>query len=119
MELSPIASPVFVTDFFNDRIQKFTSDGVFLAKWGSTGSGAGQLSGPMGIDVDREGNVFVVDENNERIQKFTAEGDFLAVWGSLGTDEGQFISPVGVAVDGEGNVFVSDEGHHVQKFTCP
>src|SRR5262249_57427353 len=33
---------VFVADTRNDRIQKFTSTGTFLMKWGSHGAGNGQ-----------------------------------------------------------------------------
>jgi tripartite motif-containing protein 71 len=33
---------VYVTDG-NGRVQKFTSDGVFLSKWGSLGTGDGQF----------------------------------------------------------------------------
>ena len=32
-------------------IEKFTTDGVFLTKWGGTGSADGQLSSPLGIAV--------------------------------------------------------------------
>ena len=40
---------VYVTDTYNHRIQKFTSDGQFVAKWGSYGSGDGQFNYPRGI----------------------------------------------------------------------
>jgi DNA-binding beta-propeller fold protein YncE len=43
---------VYVTDTGNDRVQKFTSDGKFIAKWGSSGSGPGQFQTPIGIDED-------------------------------------------------------------------
>ena len=37
---------VYVTDSSNDRIQRFTSTGAFLGKWGHKGSGDGQFEGP-------------------------------------------------------------------------
>ena len=40
---------VYVADTFNHRIQKFTSNGKFVAQFGSEGSGPGQLKGPRGI----------------------------------------------------------------------
>jgi DNA-binding beta-propeller fold protein YncE len=61
---------VYVTDFNNHRIQKFTADGEFLAQWGSQGSGEGQLFFPRGVAVDTSGNVYVADPGNSRIQKF-------------------------------------------------
>jgi hypothetical protein len=39
-------------DFGNDRIQKFSNDGQFLAKWGTSGSEVGQFMGPAGLAVD-------------------------------------------------------------------
>ena len=35
---------VYVADTGNDRIQKFTSNGTFITKWGSNGNGDGQFS---------------------------------------------------------------------------
>lgn len=37
---------VWVADWRNDRIQKFTSDGRFLAKYGEPGDGDGQFHRP-------------------------------------------------------------------------
>ena len=34
---------VYVADSGNSRIQKFTSDGKFITKWGSEGSQTGQF----------------------------------------------------------------------------
>jgi hypothetical protein len=61
---------VYVADFINHRIQKFTSTGAFLTKWGSFGIGDGEFNLPMGIAVDSSGNVYVTEYENNRIQKF-------------------------------------------------
>src|SRR4051812_44238695 len=63
---------VYVTDRLNNRVQQFTSAGVFVRKWGTAGTGVGQFSEPTGITVDPAGNVFVSDTGNNRIQKFTS-----------------------------------------------
>ena len=34
---------VYVADTWNYRVQKFTSNGAFITKWGSEGSGDGQF----------------------------------------------------------------------------
>lgn len=60
---------VYVADESNDRVQKFTSSGIFLTTWGSLGSGDGQFSGATGVGVG--GSVYVVDRNNNRVQKFS------------------------------------------------
>jgi hypothetical protein len=115
---------VYVADSTNHRVQKFTSDGTFLTKWGSYGSGDGQFIRPSAIAVDGSGNVFVVDGGNVRIQKFTSTGTFLTKWGSAGGGDGQFGSglydtgPGDVAVDAIGDVYVVDTFNtRVQKFT--
>ncbi len=111
------AGNVFVADRGNSRIQKFTSAGVFLTKWGSAGSGNGQFSDFYGIATDGDGNVYVADTNNHRIQKFTGAGVFLTKWGAWGSGNGQFDSPVGVTVDSGGHVYVADfNNHRIQKF---
>lgn len=109
------ASPANGTDF------SFTTDalttGNYLFKWGSSGSGNGQLQNPIGIATDRVGNIYIAESNNHRIQKFDSDGTYLTQWGSLGSGDGQFNHPSGVAVDGTGNVYVVDgENNRIQKF---
>ncbi len=109
---------VYVAEWSNHRIQKFTSDGKFITMWGSNGSGEGQFNYPHGIAVDSSGNVYVTEVYTHRIQKFTSDGKFIAVWGSNGSGEGQFNNPRGVAVDLSGNVYVADtKNQRIQKFT--
>ena len=106
-----------MADSGNHRIQKFTSDGTFLLKWGSLGTADGQFTSPRGIAVDLSGNVYVGGRQNHRIQKFTSQGVFLAKWGSFGSGEGQFNRPRGIAIDAPGTVYVADtENHRIQAF---
>jgi DNA-binding beta-propeller fold protein YncE len=70
---------VYVADTNNNRIQKFDSDGNFLAKWGSLGTNDREFSLPEGIAVDADGNVYVADTNNNRIQKFDGMGNTIAL----------------------------------------
>jgi streptogramin lyase len=109
---------VFVSDFTNNRIQKFTDTGTYLTQWGSAGSGDGQFANPYGVAVDGSGNVYVTELTGNRIQKFTDTGTYLTQWGSTGSGDGQFSNPTGIAVDGGGNVFVADQSNaRIQKFT--
>ena len=62
---------VYVTDSGNHRIQKFTSEGVFVSKWGTEGEGGGEFRFPAGVAVASDGSVYVSDYRNHRIQKFT------------------------------------------------
>ena len=128
---------VYVVDSGNNRVQKFTYDGKFITKWGSSCDltdpyddlcnkdapgafeiGDGQFNNPEGIAVDISGNVYVVDSGNNRVQKFANDGTFITAWGSFGQENGQFKRPTGVAVNSLGNfVYVVDSGNNrVQRF---
>ena len=52
------------------RVQKFDTNGNFITKWGSYGSGDGQFVDPEHLTVDSEGNVYVSDRHNNNIQVF-------------------------------------------------
>jgi sugar lactone lactonase YvrE len=121
---------VYVTDSGNDRVQKFTSTGGFITKWGSNGAGPGQFAeeGPVGVATDSAGNVYVADRGsplttgNFRIQKFSSSGGFLITWGSNGSGDSQFLGPRGLATDRAGGVYVADypadsfDHHRVKKY---
>jgi DNA-binding beta-propeller fold protein YncE len=118
------ANNVYIVDYFNNRVQKFDSSGVFLTCWGSFGKFDGQFNfssryrGDSGITVDNNGYVYVTDQGNDRIQVFTSDGKFVTKWGSHGHNDGQFDNPSGVAVDNLGFVYVTDRwNNRVQVFT--
>ena len=62
---------VYVSDPYNNRIQKFTSEGVFVSQWGTDGEGDGSFFKPCGVAVASDGSVYVADSDNHRIQKFS------------------------------------------------
>ena len=62
---------VYVADSDNNRIQKFTSEGVFVRKWGTNGANDGEFDEPAGVAVASDGSVYVADNENHRIQKFS------------------------------------------------
>ena len=62
---------VYVADTANHRIQKFTSEGEFVSKWGTQGTGDGQFKKLRGVAVASDGSVYVVGIDNNRIQKFS------------------------------------------------
>ncbi len=59
-----------MADSRNDRIQIFSSSGVFLKKFGKKGTGKGELDRPSGICISPEGYLIVVDFGNDRVQVF-------------------------------------------------
>ena len=67
-----------MSDWRNDRIQKFDSDGNFQFQLGSSGDGDAQFNRPAGLSVDAEGNIYVADWGNERVQVLSQHGKLLA-----------------------------------------
>ena len=68
---------MYVADWGNYRIQKFSPDGRFLATYGTSGRGDGQLNLPAGVAVDHDGYIYVADWGNERVQVLDPEGRFV------------------------------------------
>ncbi len=104
---------LWVADFANSRIEKFSPTGLLQASYGSYGSEAAQFEHPWGIAVNQSnGNVYVTDQGNYRVEEFSSSGAFIRAFGEKGTGSGQFGSLAGVAVDSSGNVWVVDAGNN-------
>jgi PKD repeat protein len=90
----------------------------FVTKWGSQGSGTGQLYAPGLLSLDSSGNIYVADINNLRIQEFNSNGAYINQFGmSYGSKNGSLSYPHSAAVDRSGNVYVADTGNYrIQKF---
>ena len=114
------AGNVYVTDSSNHRVQKFTPEGRFLAKWGIFGTKDGEFWLPKGIAVDGEGNVYIADSSTERIRKIGVDGIITTVAGngeeSFSGDggaatEAALDDPTSVAVDVTGTIYFTDSGN--------
>jgi streptogramin lyase len=62
---------VWVADTGNDRVEEFSPEGRFMAKFGRVGDELGQLSDPTDMAVDAAGEVAVTDTANDREQTWT------------------------------------------------
>jgi RHS repeat-associated protein len=109
---------VWVADSYNNRIEKFSSSGTWLATYGKYGSGNGEYSEPDGIAINHStGNVYITDQNNNRVEELNEKGEFVRAFGSAGTGNGQFDEPAGIAIDTKGDVWVTDYSNdRVQEF---
>jgi len=95
---------VYIADTSNNRIQKFSSEGDFITKWGknfgdgSIGNGNGEFRHPRCITISSDSFVFVGDSENYRIQKFTLDGDFINAWETEWAYD--------ISVDSDGNIYI-------------
>lgn len=60
---------VYVCEYGNHRVQKFTRDGQSLATWGSIGRDPGMLHTPWAMAIDTESCLHIVDTLNQRVQR--------------------------------------------------
>jgi DNA-binding beta-propeller fold protein YncE len=108
---------LFVADSGNNRIQRFTSAGVYESQWNNNGDTG--MSFPYGVATDRLGYVYVTEAGNQRVDKYDFNGvHHLPKFGlGGGVGPGQFGTPFGIAVDPWGFVYVGDYSlNRVQKF---
>lgn len=99
---------IFVADTGNGRVQKFDSEGDYLAQFACA---------TQSVALDSSGNIFVADTGSGRVQKFDSTGTFVLQFGTHGSGDGEFYGLIDIAIDSDGSIFtVEEEGSRVQKF---
>jgi DNA-binding beta-propeller fold protein YncE len=142
--VDPAAGDVYVVDQGNNRIDKFSSTGEFIAAWGwgvsngeekyeictanckagIPGPGEGELDVPESIAVDDSQNasdpskddVYVTSTDPDVIEKFSAEGEYLGRLTET-TGGGAFGAFDGIAVDPSGELWIYQENKEIANFT--
>ena len=116
---------------YSNKIRMVTSTGSIITTFagtgteGSNGDGgaatASQLYGPMGVSVDKWGNVYIADNFNHKIRMVSSAGIIttFAGTGISGYDgdggaatSARLSGPTGVAADISGNVYFTDPSNH-------
>ena len=83
---------VYISDVYNNRVQKFDSDGNFLGMWTTIGDGAPfNVPGPISADIN--GNIYVADFDG--VHQFTLDGTYVRMLPTAGE----------VAFDSQGNLY--------------
>jgi hypothetical protein len=134
---------LYVAEFTNDRVSKWTTDGTPVG-WIGGGADGWQTGNapPPGSDarsfhqaedvcVDGSGNLYVVDRSNCRICKWDAQGNALGWIGGgqdgwrtddatgWGTDLRSFSFPSGMALAPDGTIYVADTyNHRISKWSA-
>ena len=106
---------MYVADHWNHRIQKLTTDGKYLHKFGKEGSGQGEFMGASGVLVDSKDRVIASDRDNSRVQIFNQIGGWLL---TLDGDTA-YRWPVGLALDSQENIHVAAYGSNTVKVFTP
>ncbi|XP_019620296.1 PREDICTED: tripartite motif-containing protein 2-like [Branchiostoma belcheri] len=81
---------------------------------GQKGNGVGELNGPIGVAVDKEGNIAVVERYNKRVQVFDGhKGHSLSTFAIDGEN------PFGIDVDSGGRILVTSwgEDHGLRRYS--
>jgi sugar lactone lactonase YvrE len=117
----------------NDGTEVFGSVFNYKASWITSlfaGSGApgfkdgtgieAVFNSPVGITIDKDGNLYVTDQLNYSVRKITADGKVTTVAGngSAGAKNGKgtdasFDHPAGITVDLNGNLYVADNANNL------
>jgi len=130
---------VYIADAAGHRIRKITATTGVISTIAGTGtvgySGDGgaalsaRFSSPIGIALDKEGNIYVSDVGNHCIRKITASTGLISTVAGTGTagysgDGGaataaRLYSPYDITVDTNGNLYIADVSNHcIRKVTA-
>jgi len=114
---------LLVSDTHYARILCYSPTGVLKKEksFGRESEEPGGLIFPLGIAVNRAGEIYVADYGgrDHRLVRFDGGGKCIRQVGRTGSGAGEFRRPSGVAIDREDFVYVADAANHrIQKFTA-
>lgn len=81
--ISP-AGGVYVSEYGNNRVQMFNTEGRFRVNFGSFDTGGNGLHKPRGIAAGADNRIYVVDNGNHCVRYFDPEGRI--VMGTFGSN---------------------------------
>ncbi len=88
----------------------YDTDGNYLGKFGSTGTGDGQFMKIQGMAVSQFNTFFIVDQSLSSISIFEENTQYLNEFGEYGTVPGKLHTPMDVVFDYQGRTLVSSMG---------
>ena len=98
---------MYISEFFNHRIQKLSTLGDYKLTFGKHGSGDGELNGPRGLCFDRILNLLLVsDSGNNRVSVFHLDGTFAYHIIGSSSDKSFIDNPWGLAFDPLGRLHI-------------
>jgi hypothetical protein len=131
---------VYVTDAIDDRVLKIAPDGTLAevigmphpnnSPRGFSGDGGpatqAELDSPLGVTLDRHGNLFIADTGNQRVREVDAATGIIKTVAGGGTapfpgaapTAAELPPPLAVMVDNADNMYISTQ-HLVLKIGAP
>ena len=102
---------IYVTDWFNNRIQVFTNDFTFSHNIEMNDNKKHKpFNRPCDIAIDKNGYLYVAEFESNCITKLAVRGKCITRFGSTGPAPGQLLSPSAVVVSGN-LVYVAEVGN--------
>jgi len=95
---------IYVSDWNNHRVQKFSSTGKFIGVF------VKNIERPVGVAVASDGSVFVVSQKGCYVAKFSKTGEEILRFGAPGSATGKFREPRGIAISKNDEIYVADHG---------
>lgn len=106
---------IYVSDYGNGSIQKFTPEGKFLTMWNKKFYKDSDVLGAMTIALDSDKNIYIADYYNDCILKLDCKKNSIINWGNI--NNLRVYDPRGIVIDGNNNIFITDFYRYLQKFT--
>jgi RHS repeat-associated protein len=100
---------VYVTDYGNNRVERFNTAKEYVSEFGSKGHGNGEFITPSGITAGPGGNLYIADYGNNRVQELTQGGGYVAQFGSEGSGEDELKGAEAVAISSSEDMYVTDK----------
>ncbi|MBS1788550.1 MAG: hypothetical protein JST85_12550 [Acidobacteria bacterium] len=126
-----VAGNLYFADFNNNRVRRVATNGIITTVAGNGAAGysgdngpatSAQLNGPLGVALDKTGNLLIADGANNRIRMVNVSTGVITTIvgtgdtgfnGDGGAATGARISgPENVFVDKDNNIFIADFGNH-------
>lgn len=100
---------IFVAELDNPRVQKFTSRGKYLLKFGQKAFWGKQLHDPYGLALSPDDRLYITDWEKGRIYVYQKDGRHVT---TIGKDNPFLKFPAGIVFDKKGQLLVADRGKH-------
>jgi hypothetical protein len=91
-------SAVYITDFGEFKIKKYSHAGQYTGSVGAYGNNYGQFTRPKGLAADSENRLYVVDAAFENVQIFNSAGELLMAFGGSYPGKGSMSLPAGITI---------------------